>query len=197
MKIVALSHRCWLVSSSVFKKPVEALFRMYRLGPIDGLMKRITCRTSGILGVGDELAVAVVSEPNVKDVREAEVVEFPSGVGSKVPGSEVASVPRLEVLKISGPEIVVTLSRDRTRELDGNGDPDTDDGSKGTRDSDVGFESPAGVSVIVGKDLVSLVGTGTITSDRYVKHQLAGASGSAALVNRMAAAAKTQANAFV
>lgn len=195
--MVALSHRCWLVSSSVFKKPMEALFRMYFLGPIDGLMKRITCRISGILGVGDELTAAVVSEPDVMDVPEAEVVEFPSGVGSKVPGLEVASVPRLEVVKISGPKVVVRLSLDRTRELDGNGDPDTEDGSKGTRDSEVGFESPAWVSVTVGKDLVSLVGTGTIMSDRYVKHQLAGASGSAALVNRMAAVAKTQANAVV
>lgn len=130
------------------------------------------------------------------DVPEAEVVEFPSGVWSMVPGSEVANVLRLEVVKISGPEVVVRLSLDRTRELDGNGVPDTEDGSKGTRDSDVGFESPW-VSVTVGEDLVSLVGTGTIISDRYVKHQLAGASGSAASVNRMAAAAKTQANAVV
>lgn len=197
MKMVALSHRCWLVSSSVFKKPVEALFRMYRLGPIDGLIKRITCRISGILGVGDELTVAVVSEPNVMDVPEAEVVEFSSGVGSKVPGLEVARAPRLEVMKISGCEVVVRLSLDRTRELDGNGDPDTEDGSKGTRDSEGGLEIPAWVSVSVGKELVSLVGTGTRISDRYVKHQLAGASGSAASVNRRAAVAKTQANAVV
>lgn len=185
--MVALSHRCWLVSSSVFKKPEEALFRVYLLGPIDGLMKRITCRISGILGVGDELTVPVVSVPNVMDAPEAKVVEFPSGVGSKVPGSELASVPRLEVVKISGPEVVVGLSLNGTSELDGNGDPDTE----------VGFESPAWVSVTMGKDLVSLVGTGTIISDKYVKHQLAGASGSAASVNRMKAAAKTQANTVV
>lgn len=170
---------------------------MYLLGPIDGLMKRITCRISGILGVGDELTVAVVSEPSVMDVPEAEVVELPSGVASKVPGSEVASVPRLEVVKIPGPEVVVRLSRDGTRELDGNSDPDTEDGSKGGRDSDARFESTARVSVTVGKELVSLVGTGTIISDRYVKHQLAGASGFAASVNRIAAAAEPQANAVV
>lgn len=168
---------------------------MYRLGPMDGLMKRITCRISGTLGVGDELTVAVVSEPNGIDVPEAEVVKFPGGVGLNAPGSEVASIPGLEVVKVLGSEVVITLSLDSTRELDDNNDPDTEDGSEGGRNADEGFESTARVSVTVGKELVSLVGTGTIISDRYVKHQLAGASGFAASVNRMAAAARTQANA--